>query len=155
MTTISSDELSTAIAQLPGFGWGPVPGSPYTPLTQGYWEAAGRGELAVQQCDACRTFRWPPNEICYECSSMQWHWQPVPGEGTVYSYFWADHVVIPGQDVYNMSIVELPIQPDAPIRLMTNVVNATKQTLDCGLAVTVHFEPVGAGLAVPLWRLPD
>jgi hypothetical protein len=148
-----SAELTAAISQLPGFGWGPVPGSPYTPLTEGYWQAAGRGELTVPQCNECATFRWPPNEICYVCHSMASHWEPVPGTGTVYTYFWADHVAIPGQDVYNMSIIELDVQPKEPIRVMSSVLDVARTDLVCGAKVAVSFEPVGAGLAVPLWRL--
>jgi NAD(P)-dependent dehydrogenase (short-subunit alcohol dehydrogenase family)/uncharacterized OB-fold protein len=38
-------------------------------------EAAGRGELALQECAACGRVQYPPRELCAECLSerLDWH----------------------------------------------------------------------------------
>ena len=56
--TDSTTELQAAISSLPGFGWGGR-GVAWTPLTEGYFRAAGRGELVVQRCANCGTEHYP------------------------------------------------------------------------------------------------
>jgi uncharacterized OB-fold protein len=84
---------------------------------------------------------------------MDWHWQQVPATGTVYTYVWADNPPVPGQPVYNMTVVELDIDQAEPVRVLSSVLDATKENLHCGERVSVKFESVGAGLAVPMWTL--
>ena len=63
-------------ARMPG-----LPGPQPDPTTEGYWLAAGRGELVVQVCAACGVHRHPPTEVCYACGSLEWAWDPHPGSG--------------------------------------------------------------------------
>ncbi|MGX7680186.1 Zn-ribbon domain-containing OB-fold protein [Jatrophihabitans sp. DSM 45814] len=156
MTALNTqDELADAIARLPGFGWGIGQSDSWSPMTEGYWRAAGEGVLTVQRCDACGVFRWPPNEVCFACHSMEWTWTPVSGQGRVYTYMWADNVPIPGQEVYNMSVIELDGLDGDPVRILSQVVEATRESLQVGKAVSVEFVALGGGLAVPQWRLTD
>ena len=39
-----------------------------------FWEAARRHELALQRCDDCARFRYPPAPVCPECLSERATW---------------------------------------------------------------------------------
>jgi hypothetical protein len=151
----SDAEFAAITASLPSLTWGSMGGSPWNHLTEGYWRAAGRGELAVPKCSACGVHRWPPNEICYACQSLEWTWDVVPPRGIIYTYTWSDHPIVPSAGVYNMTVVELAETTGDPVRVLSRVVDVGRDDLRCNAPVEVHFEDVGGGIAVPLWKLVD
>jgi uncharacterized OB-fold protein len=56
-----------------------------------FWEGIDRGELLVQQCDACDALRHPPLPRCGACGSDQWHAAPLSGEGTILAFLESVH----------------------------------------------------------------
>ena len=128
----------------------PLPG--FTPATEEFWFAAGRGELVVQQCDSCKAHRSPINAACYNCMSTDWHWAKVSGTGTVYSFTWADFPPPPDGD-RNISVIELDGTegPDA-VRLLGWVSDIERDNLVCDLPVEVSFERVDDEVSVPVWK---
>ena len=51
-----------------------------------FWEGCRRQRLLIQQCDACKTFRFPPSPLCPSCLSPATTWQPDPGWGEVLTF---------------------------------------------------------------------
>ncbi|MFI6790226.1 Zn-ribbon domain-containing OB-fold protein [Nonomuraea sp. NPDC050383] len=51
-----------------------------------WWERTGRGEFAVQRCEACGTARFPARAFCPACRAERWRWEAVAPEGTVESW---------------------------------------------------------------------
>ena len=121
----------------------PIP--PTSDLTAPYWEAARRGELSLQQCDACQERAFPPRAHCPSCGAAELAWSPVSGRGTVHSYtvaYRAPHPVFADQLPLVVAIVELEEGP----RLVTNLVDCDHGELEVGLPVEVRFEPIdGSG----------
>lgn len=52
----------------------------------GFWEGTAAGELRVQRCSKCSTFRWPPRSACAECQSFEASWTKVAHEGELFSW---------------------------------------------------------------------
>jgi uncharacterized OB-fold protein len=141
--------------QMPG-----LPGPAPDPTTEGYWIAAGRGELVIQVCSACGTHRHPPTEVCYECNSLDWTWDAHDGRGHVFSYTWTDRPVVPGLahlGVYNVSVIELE-GTRGVVRILSRVTDVERDDLVVGLPVEVHFDPAGTvgedgeAVALPVFR---
>ena len=117
----------------------PIP--PTSELTAPYWDAARRGELVVQRCEACEARPFPPRARCPRCGADALAWAPVSGRGTVYSFTVAHrppHPVFAGQLPLVVAIVELAEGP----RLVTNVVACDPAEVTVGMAVEVTFEPI-------------
>ena len=135
--------------QMPG-----LPGPRPDATTDGYWSAAGRGELVVQRCAACGVDRHPPTEVCYVCSSLDWTWEPHSGHGTVYSYTWVERPIVPALaalGAYNTTVVELD-DTNGVVRILSRVTDVERHDLVVGLPVEVHFDPAGDGVALPIFR---
>src|SRR5262249_20051087 len=60
-----------------------------------YWEGTRLGELRVQRCTKCGTFRWGPEWICHKCLSFETDWHKVSGRGRIYSWERPWHPVHP------------------------------------------------------------
>jgi uncharacterized OB-fold protein len=117
----------------------PIP--PTSELTAPYWDAARRGELVVQRCEACEARPFPPRARCPRCGADTLAWAPVSGHGTVYSFtvaHRAPHPVFAAQLPLVVAIVELAEGP----RLVTNVVGCDPAEVAVGMAVEVCFEPI-------------
>lgn len=130
--------------QLPAPGW--------SPLTEGYWLNAGQDRLVVQKCGECGVHRWPPAWACYACHSMKWDWDALPGTGTVFSYTWADQRAVPESPLYNIVVIAVDGTVGEPVRLLTRVLDVTKEGLTVGLPVTVAFEALDDEVSVPMFR---
>src|SRR5581483_5813733 len=95
--TIGPSPSGTVVAA-PATGWsgtiGPMfPGLWYAPnmlnanrpvpvpddSTEGFWEAARRGVLALQHCPVCGSYQHPPQPICLRCHATALEFAPVSG----------------------------------------------------------------------------
>ncbi len=55
-------------------------------LTDVYYEALDRGDLVVQECQACRKPIMYPKYVCPHCYSTDLGWTSVSGKGTLHSF---------------------------------------------------------------------
>ena len=118
-----------------------------------YWEAAARHELLLPCCRACGSVFFPPREVCPGCWSDELSWQPVTGEGTVWTFTevhvpfyddtWADDVP------YVVAVIKLDEGP----RLLANIVEPDMYHLAIGDRVEVVFEDRADGVTQPMFRL--
>jgi len=117
----------------------PIP--PSSALTEPYWDAARRGELAVQRCEGCGARPFPPRARCPGCGAGSLSWTPVSGRGTVHSYtvaHRAPHPVFAEQLPLVVAIVELEEGP----RMFTNIIGCDPADVRVGMPVEARFEPI-------------
>lgn len=123
-------------------------------VTQPWWDAMRRHELAIQSCAQCASLSHPPRPVCAECGSEEREWRVMSGAGTIYSFVVVHRAPLPqwrGEAPYNIVLVSLD---DAPhIRLHGNVVGAAPADLQVGLPVTAVFDDVAPDDTVLRWRL--
>jgi uncharacterized OB-fold protein len=121
--------------------------------TEPFWRAAAEHRLIVPRCRACGTFRMPPSPFCWACQSSDLDWIEHAGDGSVYSFTVVRHAVVPQVATalpYVVAVVELA---DAGgVRLVSNVVDIDPELVSIGLAVTVVWDDVSDGVAVPRFR---
>ncbi|MGD9934267.1 MAG: Zn-ribbon domain-containing OB-fold protein [Dehalococcoidia bacterium] len=118
-----------------------LPAPEPTKLDRGYWEAAGRHELAIQQCPACGNVQFPPEEICIACHAYDPGWVVVPARGTLESWTRIWHPVHPaliGFGPYLVAVVALDGYPG--IRLEGNLLGDVMADPAMDAAVEAVFE---------------
>lgn len=84
------------------------------PVSTGFWEAATRGELAIQRCRACGRYQHPPAPLCRSCGGTKVGFETVSGDARLWSWTTTHHNVIAGFEPalpYTCVIVELVEQP--------------------------------------------
>jgi hypothetical protein len=120
-------------------------------LNKPFWDAAQRGELAMQQCSDCGHVRFPINHVCPSCLSEQYAWKRLSGRGTVYSSIVFHQVYNQAfaKDVpYNVSLIQLAEGP----RMMSNVVGIAPSDVKVGDEVEVVFDAVTPDISIPRFR---
>ena len=83
-------------------------------LTQPFWDAAAKGQLVVQRCQACGFWSHPPRIMCNKCHSLDMKWEPVSGKGRLYTWSVMHMQSITGFEdrvPYTTLLVELDEQP--------------------------------------------
>jgi len=131
-----------------------------------FLEHAGRGELALQQCEECERLRYPVGNACPFCTALGWRWASVSGLGTIYSYEVVTHPIHPffrAVVPYVIALVELDEQRGVPgehdgLRILGMLVDADghpepEERAGINERVVVDFADLGDGLALPRWRL--
>ena len=119
--------------------------------SQPYWEAARNHELKLQQCRECSAFRFPPAEVCSECTSEAYDWKPVSGKGRVFSFVIYHRAYHPGfQDEipYVVGVIEL----DEGARMLSNVIGCKPEEVRCDMPVEVAFEDITEEMSLPKFR---
>lgn len=122
---------------------------PVPPTSAPHFQAAHDGQLVLQQCTACETFRHFPRGACPSCHATEDRWQPVRGAGTVYTYTVVHHTRDPffaAMVPYAIALVELDDLPG--VRLLGHVVDCDVHALHIGTPVIPVFEQVTDGLGV-------
>ena len=113
----------------------------------GFWQAAQREELRIQQCSQCGLFRHLPSPMCHSCHSFNYRWTEVSGRGRVYSFVIVHHPVHTAlkaglQIPYNLCLIELREQ--ANLRLLSNVLDIDNEDIKINMDVRVCFKRVPA-----------
>ncbi len=118
--------------------------------TRFYWEAAARGELAIQRCRACRTFVHPPQGECPRCKSVDLAPERVSGRGTIHSFTIGHHQASGIPTPFALVLVELEEQKD--LRVLANLLECPLDQVRVDLRVAVAFEDVGSGVTLPQFK---
>lgn len=123
-----------------------------TDLTRPYWQAAARGELHMQHCQACNRWQFYPRPFCVHCESDDLQWRAVSGLGRIYTYtvnHRAPNPFMKQRLPYVVALVELDEGP----RLMANIQGDGALETSIGRRVKVIFEAVSEELALPQFTL--
>ena len=122
-----------------------------TELTAGFWEAAGRHELVVQQCDDCGRYRHYPQHLCPSCLSSQWAWAPVSGRGRVFS-FTVTHSSFHANWTPRLPYALVTVELDEGVRMVSDLPDDQTHEVEIGRPVEVFFEDLD-DVTLPRFRL--
>ena len=123
-----------------------------TPLNRPFFEAAKRGELALQRCNRCGQRWFPPAANCPNCLSTDVDWAPASGRGRLWSWIVMHQKYFPsfaGELPYNVAFIQLEEGPF----LMSSIVGAKPDALRSDVPVEVVFEDATDDIAIPKFRL--
>lgn len=122
---------------------------------QGFWRSLKRERISFPQCDECGKVHWYPMARCPHCLSDRLGWREVDGETSLYSWTVVRRSFSPEFTApYVIGLVEFAEIPGT--RLITNIVDASDDSLSFGMLLTpvfltadrdlpvVHFRPAGA-----------
>jgi uncharacterized OB-fold protein len=119
-----------------------------------FWESIAAGELCIQRCAACGTFRHPPGPVCAECGATGDEWPRSAGTGEVWSFTVIHPPTLPAfkdRTPYGAVVVRL----DEGVFMVGNVVDCPVEALAVGMRVEVAITVIDDGLALPLFRQPE
>lgn len=120
-----------------------------------FWEAAARGELLLARCSVCAAATHPPTPVCPTCGSTDpaWRFEPVATTGVVRSWTVLRQPFLPGFAVdLPIVLVDVAIDGTGDVRLIGRLLDGVDAPLHLGDAVTVAFEQLPDGIAVPAFR---
>ena len=132
---------------------------PAEPTAGEFWLGCARGELLVQACAECGTWRMPPRPMCPRCRSTAVKWEPTSGRGRIWSFIVPHPPLLPAFGAvapYNTIIVELDEDPS--IRFVGNLVTSADgeineidpATITIGEPVRVVFHQI-EDVTLPRW----
>lgn len=117
-----------------------------------FWGFVAAGELRIQRCAECGTYRHPPRPVCAACGSGAADWARASRRGEV----WASTVIHPptlpafaSRTPYGAVVVRL----EEGVFLVGNVVDRATGEVAIGMPVAVVITEVEDGLRLPLFRL--
>lgn len=112
-----------------------------------FYAFLARGELRLQRCTACRTWRHPPRHRCAVCGSVAAAWEPASGRGRVFTWTVTHRNVDPAfTPPYAVVVAELEEGP----RVVGNLRGLEPAALTLDLPVVVEIEPVSDTVGL-LW----
>lgn len=130
----------------------PVPDEASAP----FWAAAAEHLLTVACCARCARFAVPPDIVCPHCHSTDpgFEFTPVSGRGTVRSWTVVRQALLPGfDDDLPFVLVDVELVEQDDLRLIGRLLDGPDADLRVGAAVTVGFEDLAPGVAVPAFEL--
>jgi uncharacterized OB-fold protein len=116
---------------------------------EGFWRAAAGGQLVTQRCVTCGKLLHPPRPMCPICHGLEMEWVELAGTGTVYSYAMLHH---PQHPAFSYPVIAALIDLDEGIRLLSNLVGVDSAEVHIGMRVSVLFDAVADGMAVPVFE---
>jgi uncharacterized OB-fold protein len=121
-----------------------------------FWSAAAEHVLTVACCARCGRFTMPPDVVCPHCHSGDpgFEFTPVSGRGTVRSWTVVRQAFLPGfDDDLPFVLVDVELVEQDDLRLIGRLLDGPDAELHVGAAVTVGFEDLAPGVAVPAFEL--
>jgi uncharacterized OB-fold protein len=125
-----------------------------TEFSEGFWEAARRGELVIQRCSQCERLRHYPQPLCPDCHSNEFDWASVSGGGEIYSYTVAHRAFHPAWNdhaPYVLATIEL----DEGVRMLTDLLGVDPERVVIGQRVEVFFEEMPGQGVIPRFRIVE
>jgi uncharacterized OB-fold protein len=122
-----------------------------TPLSEPFWAGLEVGELRLQVCDSCGTWRYPPTSpTCAACLSGEVRWEQASGRGRLWSWTVIHHSYSDAFEVpYVVALVELE---EGPVMVST-IIGTESDDLRCDLPLQLEVVTTTAGQGIPLFRI--
>jgi acetyl-CoA acetyltransferase/uncharacterized OB-fold protein len=131
------------------------PGPLLTPENSFFWTSGADGVLRFQQCQSCSALIHPPAPVCRYCRGLSLLPSPVSGYATLIGFTVNERFSLPGLPPPYV-VAQVAIEDDPRVRLTTNVVDCSFDSLYLGMRMSVVFQEVGDGVWLPLFRpVPD
>jgi uncharacterized OB-fold protein len=121
-----------------------VPAPAVNPETVRFWQAAQEGTFLVKRCGSCGDAHFYPRSLCPFCFSENTSWEPISGEGVVYSF----SVIRQSASPYVLAYVTLREGPT----VLSNIVTDQPNDLQIGDKVGLTFRPSKEGQSVPMFE---
>jgi uncharacterized OB-fold protein len=121
------------------------------PESAPFWQGLNDGRLLVRRCGHCHVLHFYPRPFCPFCWSDDVEWHEVSGRARVYSYstVYVNDLAPFGESVpYVAAVVELEEGP----RMMTRLVECTKDDITIGMAVEVVFADLDDEMKMAVFR---
>lgn len=119
-------------------------------LNAEFYEFCARGELRLQRCAKCATWRHPPRHRCAVCGALEATWEPASRRGRVYSWTVTHDAIDPAfEPPYAVVVVETD---DGP-RLVGGLRGIDPGELRIDMPITVELERVSDTIGL-LWFRP-
>ena len=120
-------------------------------LTAEFYGFCRQGRLHFQRCDRCRTWRHVPREMCAECGSWEWSWEPSSGRGVVFSWTVVNRALHPAFE-HDTPYAPVIVEMDEGVRLLSQVEGVAPGDLAIDMPVEVFFEAVTPEVSLPRFR---
>jgi len=110
------------------------------------WESIRAQRWALQQCDDCSQYQYPPGPCCPHCLGLSMSWKPLSGKGKIISWVvfhrqYFDNYKPP----YNVVAVQLA---EGPL-VISNLVGPEPEGGWIGREVTICYEPDAEQGSIP------
>jgi uncharacterized protein len=124
------------------------PGPEITPESKPYWDSIAAHAMKLQRCTRCETFRFYPTPVCPHCYSTGFAWEPVSGDGHLYSYSVVRKPVTEDFEAETPYVVALVTLAEGPT-LMTNLVEVPEESIEIGMQVRIGYRDY-EGFSLPV-----
>jgi uncharacterized OB-fold protein len=107
-------------------------------LTGEFYAHIAAGDLRIQRCSQCGSWRHIPRPLCAECSSDTWTWERSAGRGQIVTLTITERPLHPAftDTPYAIVVVQLAEGP----RLLTTILDGNPREIRVGTCV--RFEPL-------------
>lgn len=107
--------------------------------------------LHFQRCDECQTFRHVPREMCAECGSWNWSWQPSSGRGRVFTWTVVARPMHPAF-VDACPYAPVVVEMEEGVRLLSEVIDVDPADLEIDMAVEIEYDDVTDEVTLPKFK---
>ena len=122
-----------------------------TPDTAPFYEAAQRGELRLQRCTDCATWRHYPRPTCPACLSRHFTWECASGRGTIYTWTIVRGPTLPAfEEKLPYNVVDVLL--DEGVHFVSQVLDCAPEELCAGMPVVATFEPLTDAITLVKFR---
>jgi hypothetical protein len=124
-------------------------------LSAPFWTAAAEHRLVIARCSRCNELTHPPDLVCPHCHNTdpRFRFEDVSGSGTVCSWTVLHQSFLPGfDDDLPLLVVDVRLD-EGDVRLIGRLVDGPGVPLHAGDRVTLTFDDVAPGVAVPAFTL--
>jgi uncharacterized OB-fold protein len=116
-----------------------------------FFEAAERGVLALQRCEACGGFLHPVRGRCTFCGDTRIAWVDASGRGRIWSHGLLRRSYLPEHEG-KLPLALVLVELDEHVRFASRLATGEGGKLRIGDRVAVVFERLADGTPVPVFR---
>lgn len=120
---------------------------------EAYWAACNDERLVMQQCTACKKYRWHPSPLCTFCADDAFTWTQLSGRASVKTWTVVTHPVHPAAVTkVPYVVVEVEIEEQAGLTMLSNLIDTDESAIDFDLPLEVVFKTHPSGQKLPMFK---
>ena len=116
-----------------------------------YWKYLQEHKAHLQKCTDCGRFRFPPYPSCTYCGAMGGSWEPVSGEGTIYTWIVIHHPIDP-RLAAEVPFAVVMVEMKEGVRMAGRMVGCSTDQIEAGMPVKALYDDIDDKLTLINFR---
>jgi uncharacterized OB-fold protein len=107
-----------------------------------FWDGLKEHQFKIPHCRECGAYSWVPYPACKNCQSEAIDWDPISGQGTVWTYSVVHRGAGFHETPYVVAVAKLDVDGPRSVLVLATLIDVDPEQVHIGMPVKIGYDDI-------------